>query len=262
VKLGSFVTHTRLQHFSILLIALTIVSACSQPIPFNSPVPTITERHKAQFTLDKTEAAEGEVVTAKWFISGQAQKIKIQSASDTLLRFSWSPDDPNSTMMTFTVPISLAGVSPIYFLLDVDGRTIASTALMIRCEHPWFFIPRPPECPYEPVKLRATVFQTFEHGLTIHLEGTNLTFLLRDDGQGNGTVLDSVEGLDQLGNATSEKRLYNACYSYSSGSDSQVRYINDPEGRILKMRGYDLLDHWSVVEQIGNTPVKFVGCSR
>lgn len=253
------------------------------------------------FRLSKTEAAKGEQVTASWSFTGAASRVTIGTAASdgVLLMNSWRARAVNAGELTFTVPFSLYTLSPLIVTLNVDGKVVASQRLIITCDNPWFFTPRPERCPSMPVNPSAAAIQEFEHGRMIWIADRDHIVVLyhpdiastlagrwetyedtfsegdaesdpsitapwdkRQPARGFGKVWrNNTRVRDVLGWAVGAERSYTACFGGGFGGwKSFTSYLNDADGHIFQLQTYTMPTVWSVYE--AGSPVRFTGCGE
>jgi hypothetical protein len=137
------------------------------------------------FTLDKREAAKGELVTAHFRLSKPAQAISITATTydGSPVGFTFPQTATISVFRTegainFTIPNEAGTLSPLLMTLNIDGSLRGLNKLMVACDNAWFFTPRVEACPFDPVLASPAAVQRFERGLMIWLGATDSIYVL------------------------------------------------------------------------------------
>jgi hypothetical protein len=281
-------------HFMPIAVAVALITL--SPLSALSVTATPPGVRLEYFKLDKAEAAKGDQVMAQWSFTGRARQVKLVAASQDgiLLPYSWPARPANTAALTFTVPYSLYTLSPLVLTLNVDGKYMSSTQLLISCDNPWFFTPRSERCPSVPIKPSAAAMQIFEGGLMFWLQDRDAIFVMYSPGTTFAdagrweTFIDFFEegspetdpsiispagklqpkrgfGLlwrtqprvrEALGWALAEERGYTACVGGGFGGWKSYRsYMNDADNRILELDSYYMPTTWRPYEA-----TSFSGC--
>ncbi len=137
------------------------------------------------FLLDKREAAKDEPVVARYQLAKPAKRVFITATdveggplSFTFPQTGTANAQRTAGVITFTVPVSAGALSPLRMTLNVDGQLRGLNMLMITCDHPWFFEPRPDRCLFEAAAETPAAFQPFERGAMIWLKSTQSIWIL------------------------------------------------------------------------------------
>ena len=137
------------------------------------------------FILDKLEAAKDEPVVARYQLAKPAKRVFITATdveggplSFTFPQTGTANAQRTAGVITFTVPVSAGALSPLRMTLNVDGQLRGLNMLMITCDHPWFFEPRPDRCLFEAAAETPAAFQPFERGAMIWLKSTQSIWIL------------------------------------------------------------------------------------
>jgi hypothetical protein len=250
------------------------------------------------FTLDRTEAAKGDLVAAYWSFYGQAKQLSITATADdgTLLN-RWSLRPTNSGVLTFTVPYSLYTRSPLSVSLLAGNTQLGAATLVITCDSPWFFSPRSSRCPAVPIHPSWAAYQAFEHGHMVWISSRDHVYVFYDAdipsalaghwetfednfNEGDPETDPSItppEGLQQpkrgfglvwrtqahvreaLGWALSPERGYTVCYGGGfAQGDTFEAYMNDADNRIMQLNSDYMPSTWHLYAP--GMPVQFTGC--
>jgi len=212
----------------LILIAMSLALPAMQPVMAAPPEQTFFS-----FTLDKREAAKDEPVVARYQLTRPAKRVFITATdveggplSFTFPQSSTVNAQRTAGVITFTVPVSAGTLSPLRMALNVDGQLRGLNLLLITCDIPWFFEPRPDRCLYEPATETPAAIQRFEKGAMIWLQADQTIWVFHND-------TERVERFNDL---------------FIEGSPESDPAIVAPSGKMQPVRGFGLV--WRTSPQV------------
>ncbi len=216
-----------------LCIALLLSAITLQPALASAPA-----QPYFSFTLDKRKAAKNEPVVARYQLTRPAKRVFI-TATDVEggpLAFSFPQTSTvnaqhTAGVITFTVPVSAATLSPLRMTLNVDGQLRGLNMLHVTCDTPWFFAPAPEGCLAAPTIETPAAIQHFERGMMIWLEHTKSIWVIQTSNHAGKSMAGALPAgmVDRFDDTFVEGML-------ESDAD-----IAPPAGKLQPVRGFGLL---------------------
>jgi hypothetical protein len=269
---------SRASYFLSMVCLMGLLVGCKPTEPAGPP-------EIISFSLDKQEASPGETVTANWVLSGTATSASILLL-DTLVIEVLHPDNfwmtgvPQRGELTFTVPKDQGLGGGLLVSLNISpGGARADTSLRVRCDYPWFFTPRPGNCPSAPVGQQNAAMRKYEHGVIVKFEKDYGAWILVgnpamtgrayycEPQAGEGIPYDKciqsgpTGTITKLGSATTDEITFASCTGTAESYKSHDTYFTDADGRILEiLSGMDNAASWQLVNELDGKPVKSTGC--